>query len=209
MIVGLYAKASPGDGLSLQQALLEALPTMNPQLIMNLQGMADNLREELQAVWNAFSSVLDAQLKEAQTTLTELLNSQEIRKLDTIIGKAAKNGKLDMAFFQVLNMNLQDPRADDQPLVPEVGSLQIFQYIYTGCQEEVERTIPPGVALLNKVLQTEAPSIQSNQLQHDLCPQSNVIQTPVCKELVLNRKGKIVVPHADLINAIGNAIQQI
>jgi hypothetical protein len=217
MIVGLYAKASTGDVSSLQQVLLEALPTMNPQLIMKLRGAVEDSREEFQAVSNALSSVLDARLEEARDTLTELLNSGEIRKLDAIIGKAAKDGKLDVAFFQVLNMNLQDASADDKESVPEVGSseektanrFQILQHIYTRCQEEVEKTIPPGVALLNKVLRTEAPSIRSNQLQHYLCPQSNVIETPDGKELELNGKGKILVPHADLIDAIGNAIQQI
>jgi hypothetical protein len=217
MIVGLYAKATTGDVTSLQQVLLEALPTMNPQLIMKLRGAVEDSREEFQAVSNALSSVLDARLEEARETLTELLNSGEIRKLDAIIGKAAKDGKLDVAFFQVLNMNLQDASADDKESVPEAGSseektanrFQILQHIYTRCQEEVEKTIPPGVALLNKVLRTEAPSIRSNQLQHYLCPQSNVIQAPDGKELELNKKGKILVPHADLIDAIANAIQQI
>lgn len=208
----LYGKAS-GDGAALAKIVLEALPTINPTLIMKLRGAVEDSREECVAVKNALNSVLDARLAGARDVLFEFLNAGEIRKLDALIGKAAREGKLDVAFFQVLNMNLQDA-SQEQPEEAEsdentANRFQILQHIYTRCQEEVEKTIPPGVALLNKLLRTDATSIRSNQLTHYLCPQSNLIKTPDGKELKLEGRDKILVSHQEFIEAIGNAVKQI
>eukprot|EP00980_Cylindrotheca_fusiformis_P025311 scaffold13478_cov132-Cylindrotheca_fusiformis.AAC.4 len=212
VVSGLYEKAS-GDGKALGQIVLEALPSINPTLIMKLRGAVKDTREEYVAVKNALNSVLDARLAGARDVLFEFLNAGEIRKLDSLIGKAARDGKLDVAFFQVLNMNLQDA-SQEQPDEAEsdentANRFQILQHIYTRCQEEVEKTIPAGVALLNKLLRTESSSIRSNQLNHYLCPQSNIIKTPDGKELKLEGKEKILVSHEDFIEAIGNAVKQI
>lgn len=209
-IANLYQQAD-GDTSALNKLVLEVLPTLNPSLIMKLRGSVQDSRDEFVAVQNAVNSVIDARLAGARDVLFEFLNAGEIRKLDSLIGKAAKDGKLDVAFFQVLNMNLQDAsqeKADDGD-ENTANRFQILQHIYTRCQEEVEKTIPPGVALLNKLLRTDVPSIRSNQLVHYLCPQSNVITTPDGKEVKLEGREKILVPHSDFIDAIGNAVLQI
>mmetsp|Transcript_109095 Transcript_109095/g.315187 ORF Transcript_109095/g.315187 Transcript_109095/m.315187 type:complete len:363 (+) Transcript_109095:106-1194(+) len=214
MIADLYEKSKSGDA-TLDQVVLEALPTIHPQLIMKLRGSVEDSREEFQAVSSALSSILDAQLSQARDLLADFLNAGEVRKLDSLIGKAGRDGKLDVAFFQVLNMNLQDAAADPEPIEdpesdePTASRFQILQHIYTRCQEEIEKTIPPGVSLLNKLLRTEQPSIRSNQLQHYLCPQPNVIKTPDGKELELKGRDKILVSHEEFVDAIGNAVKQI
>lgn len=210
MITNLY-KQGGGDATALSKVVLEALPTLNPSLIMKLRGAIHDSRDEFLAVQNALNSVLDARLAGARDVLFEFLNAGEIRKLDSLIGKAARDGKLDVAFFQVLNMNLQDASQEktDDGDENTANRFQILQHIYTRCQEEVEKTIPAGVALLNKLLRTDSPSIRSNQLEHYLCPQSNVITTPDGKEVKLEGREKILVPHPDFIDAIGNAILQI
>lgn len=214
-IVGLCEKASSSDETTLDQVVREALPTINPSLIMKIKGAVQDPREEFQAVAKALNSVLDAQLAQARGVLEEFMNAGEIRKLDASIGKAAREGKLDVAFFQVLNLNLQDAAADQSPIVestpeaPAANRFQILQHIYTRCQEEVEKTIPPGVALLNKLLRTEVQGIRQNQLNHYMCPQPNVIKTPDGKELELKGREKILVPHDEFIEAVANAIKQI
>ncbi|CAJ1933798.1 unnamed protein product [Cylindrotheca closterium] len=210
VIANLYQQAA-GNPSTLSKLVLEALPTLNPSLIMKLRGAILDSRDEFVAVQNALNSVLDARLAGARDVLFEFLNAGEIRKLDSLIGKAARDGKLDVAFFQVLNMNLQDAsqeQADDGD-ENTANRFQILQHIYTRCQEEVEKTIPPGVALLNKLLRTDSPSIRSNQLVHYLCPQSNVITAPDGKEVKLEGREKILVSHADFVGAIGNAVIQI
>jgi hypothetical protein len=210
VISELYQKSS-GDGSALGKLVLEALPTINPTLIMKLRGSIDDSRKEFVAVRNALNSVLDARLAGARDVLFGFLNAGEIRKLDSLIGKAAREGKLDVAFFQVLNMNLQDASQEKQPDNDETTAnrFQILQHIYTRCQEEVEKTIPPGVALLNKLLRTDVASIRSNQLTHYLCPQSNTIKTPDGKELKLEGRENILVSHEEFIKAISNAVKQI
>lgn len=205
----LYQKAD-GDNAALGKIVLEALPAIDPNLIMKLRGTVDDSREEFVAVRNALNSVLDARLAGARDVLYQFLNAGEIRKLDSLIGKAAREGKLDVAFFQVLNMNLQDASNDEKSEDENTANrFQILQHIYTRCQEEVEKTIPPGVALLNKLLRTETPSIRSNQLSHYLCPQPNVIKTPDGKEVELQGREKILVSHEEFIEAISNAVKQI
>lgn len=214
VISDLYQNAKSGDA-TFEQVVLEALPTINPQLIMKLRGVVQDPSEEFQAVSSALSSILDAQLSQALAQLSEFLNAGEVRKLDALIGKAGREGKLDVAFFQVLNMNLQDAAANPDPIQdpdsdePTASRFQILQHIYTRCQEEIEKTIPPGVSLLNKLLRTDIPSIRNNQLNHYLCPQPNVIKTPDGKELELKGRERILVPHEEFADAIGNAVKQI
>lgn len=211
-IITDFHQRAGGDASALSKLVLEALPTLNPSLIMKLRGSIEESRVEFVAVQNALNSVLDTRLAGAREVLFEFLNAGEIRKLDSLIGRSARDGKLDVAFFQVLNMNLQDAsreQADDDGDENTANRFQILQHIYTRCQEEVEKTIAPGVALLNKLLRTESPSIRSNQLEHYLCPKPNVITTPDGKELKLEGREKILVEHADFIDAIGNAVKQI
>lgn len=215
VISSLYQKAKVAEA-SLQDLVFNALPTMNPQLIMKLRRGVNDEREEFQAVSGALSAILDAQLAQARDVLADFLNAGEVRKLDAMIGKAGREGKLDVAFFQVLNMNLEDAASDEEPIAktekndePIATRYQILQHIYTRCQEEIEKSIPPGVSLLNKLLRTEAASIRANQLQHYLCPQPNIIKTPDGKELQLSGRDRILVSHEEFVDAIGNAVKQI
>jgi hypothetical protein len=219
MIQSLHDKAP--DEEALNRIVLEAIPTMSPKLIMKLRQGNLSTKPEYIKVAAALENCLDMRLQTAAEQLQEFLGAGEIRKLDSMIGKAARDGKLDVAFFQVLTLNLQDAAAkqgdeNDVPKVDEEGRptanrAQILQHIYTRCQEEVEKTIPPGVALLNKVLRTPQASIRENQLNHYLCPQSNVIKTPDGKELELKNTGreKVLVPHAEFVEAIANTVRQL
>ena len=213
-IFDLHERVSRGTS-TLDDLLLEALPNMNPKLILKLrQGFNHDSRKEVKVISEALNSIIDSRLTSARDLLAELLDAGEIRKLDALIGEAARAGNLDVAFFQVMNMNLQDA-AESQAVNggEEDGSnatrYQILKHIYTRCQEEVEKTIPPGVALLNKLLRTEAVSIRTNQLKHYLCPQPNIITTPDGKELELKGREKILVSHEEFIAALGNAVKQI
>jgi len=195
-------------------------------LVMKLRQLGEDStlddRPESIAIAGAVNVIMDERLNEARDILQDLLGAGEIRKLDSLIGKYARGGKLDVAFFQVLNMNLQDASKSmeeagggdsddgDNPLQNAgANRFQILKHIYTRCQEEVEKTIPAGVALLNKLLRTEQAPIRSNQLQHYLCPQPNTITTPDGKELELDGPGPILVAHTDFVDAIGNAVKQI
>jgi hypothetical protein len=209
----LYEKAWSSDW-KLEELIVEALPTMNPNLIMKLRlDGSKSSNVEVREISQTLGQILDSRLSSARDVLAEFLEAGEIRKLDSLIGKAGREGKLDVAFFQVLNMNMQavaaSPSTDGEKDEPAASQYQVLQHIYTRCQEEVEKTIPPGAALLNKLLRTEMASIRSNQLNHYLCPTSNVIKTPDGKELELQGEGTLLVPHDQFIEAIGNAVKQI
>jgi hypothetical protein len=213
IVKNLHDNASNG---SLNDVLFQELPTMNPRLIMKLRQGYNDSRPEFQKVSEALNDALDARLTGAYHALDELLAAGEIRKLDALIGKNAREGKLDVAFFQVLNMNLQDAAKDQSTTEVEgdaegANRFSILKHIYTRCQEEVEKTIPPGIALLNKVMRTEVNSIRQNQLNHYLCLQPTTIKTPDGKELELKGTGreKVLVPHAEFIEALADAVKQI
>ena len=88
---------------------------------------------------------------------------------------------------------------------------QILQHIYTRCQEELEKNVPPGMGLLNKLLRTEISSIRTNQLQYYLGPQATSITSPDGKTIELNNGsgGKALVSHDDFISALSQAVTQI
>lgn len=198
-----------GDTAVLEKIVSEALPTMHPHLIMKLR---QNQQEtpELMSVATALQSILDSQLASGREVLRILLNAGEIRKLDAEIGKAARQGQLDAAFFTVLNMNMQEAASvSSTTSESDASRSQILQHIYTRCQEEVEKTIPGGVALLNKLLRTQIDSIRANQLEHYLCPQPNVITTPDGKEITLEGAQPVLVPPPEFVDAIAGAVKQI
>lgn len=236
-IEDLHEKASKkaadieGDE-SFQMAAEELLPALSPTLIMKLRTGEDlvpsNARDEkgndrllkiFSEVSKALNTMTDRRLESARDTLKELMNAGEIKKLDAIIGKSARNQKLDVAFFQVLQMNMRDAAEEAQKAAASgdeenssaVDRFQILQHIYTRCQEEVEKVINPGTALLNKLLRTEVDSIRRNQLDHYLCPRPTTITSPDGKEIVLNNgePSKPLVSHPDFCEAIGNAVLQI
>ena len=90
---------------------------------------------------------------------------------------------------------------------------QILQHIYTRCQEELEKNVPPGMGLLNKLLRTEISSIRTNQLQYYLGPQVTSITSPDGKTIELNNNtgtgGKALVSHGEFIDALSQAVSQI
>ena len=226
-------KASDIDGDEpFQMAAEELLPALSPTLIMKLRSGEDlvpaNARDDKEndrlltifsEVSKALNTMTDRRLESARDTLKELMNAGEIKKLDAIIGKSARNQKLDVAFFQVLQMNMRDAAEEAQKATASgdeenssaVDRFQILQHIYTRCQEEVEKVINPGTALLNKLLRTEVDSIRRNQLDHYLCPRPTTITSPDGKEIVLNNgePSKPLVSHPDFCEAIGNAVLQI
>ena len=198
------------DAKALTQSLVEQLPTMPASLILKLKQAQGDAHETVRAVATALNAVMDAQLEEARDLLKDLLEAGEIRKMDALIGKAARGGQLDAAFFTVLQMNLQ--AATQEAIVEdnaEASRVQILQHVYTRCQEEVEKNIPPGIALLNKLLRTEVDSIRANQLKHYLCPQPNVITSPDGQEIELKGGERVLVEPALLVDAIGKAVKQI
>jgi hypothetical protein len=189
------------------------------------------LKEAFEAIATVLYDLSVERLDIAKTTLQSLLNAGEIKKLDALIGQAARDGNLDVAFFQVLQFNIQDAAMTEQQEQPAVNTqtdkpqgeesdgddgevaasrLQILQHVYTRCQEEVEKVIAPGVALLNKLLRTEQPSIRRNQLEHYLTPQPTKIRSPDGKEIDLGGSNtKTLVDHSDFVDALGRAVQQI
>lgn len=222
------------DSKLLQEELSKTLPKMHPNLVIKLKTAQNDTNSMIQTISIALNAIMDQQLQMAKDTLKTLLEAGEIRKLDALIGKAAREGKLDAAFFTVLNMNLQDAQNSDdeepannqqfevnpeataessdgeQQQPPSANRAQILQHVYTRCQEEVEKTVPPGIALLNKLLRTEQDAIRANQLQHYLCPQPNTITSPDGKVIELNNgEPRVLVPPTQLVDAIAQAIKQI
>lgn len=228
------AGSSAEGTASLRLAIEKYLPQMPPSLILKLRDIASQYSPETEKDTDSTSTLLfDQQLAlalnafimeqmdQAKQTLQSLLNAGEIRKLDNLIGNAARSNQLNSAFFNVLDANLRDAvtaastndkeKADDS----SASRLQILQHIYTRCQEEMEKNIPPGVALLNKLLRTEQAPIRKNIYQHYLTPQEAVtIQTPDGKTVELKGQNKkstksTLVSLDDFVQAIADAVKQI
>lgn len=145
-------------------------------------------------------------------------NDGEIRKLDSLIGQAARDGKLNVPFFNVLNINIRDATTSTQSSNQEdlpsdqegsASRLKILQHVYTRCQEEMEKTIPPGLALLNRLLRQEQPAIRKNLYEHYLTPQTNKIKSPDGKEIELKGKATSLVALEDFVDAIAKTVEQI
>ncbi|GKY99712.1 hypothetical protein MPSEU_000925200 [Mayamaea pseudoterrestris] len=202
---------------TLEQSVRNALPNLHPSLVMKLkqaQGQHDNA--SVAQVSQSLNNILNQQLEQAKQTLFDLLNAGEIRKLDSLIGKAARENRLDAAFFNVLTANLQNAKqqeATDAEVsdAPSANRAQILQHVYTRCQEEVEKTIPPGTALLNKLLRTEQPAIRSNLYEHYLVAERKTITTPDGKQIELapTETIKPLVSLDDFCGALAHAVQQI
>jgi hypothetical protein len=191
---------------------------------------------KVQAVSKHVNAILAQQLDLAKATLSELLNAGEIRKLDALIGKASREGQLDAAFFNVLTLNLKDAtvtsraaqrdqendetetasKQDDGPpattttaAVAGSGSrYQILTHIYTRCQEEVEKTIAPSAALLNKLLRTTEAAIRKNLYLHYLTVQSSTITAPDGSTVNIGAR-PVLVPLDHFAFAIDGAVLQI
>ena len=241
-----------GNVEAMENSIAANLENMPPRLVVALQMAvekgewkdvddttetddATEFEKQMVAMGEALQNVLDVRLRGGRELLAELLNSGEIRKLDSLIGKSAKEGKLDMSFFSVLSMNMRDAKmnaggdGEDVSLTPTLAQgegqeevsgeegqpttganrLQILQHIYTRCQEELEKTVSPGMGLLNKVLRTEISSIRANQLDHYLGPQKTTITSPDGKTIDLGGTGKPLVSHIEFVEALSNSVTQI
>jgi hypothetical protein len=239
LVQTLYT-ASDGNPEAMENAITADLDNMHPRLVVALQMAAEKgewkqdndnkeFEQQMVALGSALQNVLDNQLRSGRELLADFLNSGEIRKLDSMIGKAAKDGKLDMSFFSVLGMNMKDAvmggdtmssptlaQGEGQEAIEgEAGQptganrLQILQHIYTRCQEELEKNVAPGIGLLNKLLRTDIASIRSNQLSHYLGPQATTITSPDGKTIDLGGTGKPLVSHTEFVEALANAVNQI
>lgn len=248
LVEELYHHNQKDNNDNLKNALLQALPTLPAKLIVKLRrrqadsssisSSSDNVA--VRTVAQQLDQLLQERLETAKETLLELLNAGEVRKLDSLIGKAAREGRLDVAFFNVLTTNLkhaaqEEEKSPDQtaptttttttsdstatndgdgsssPATATAGRLQILQHVYTRCQEEIEKSIPPGMALLNKLLRTEQEAIRANLYRHYLTPQQNVIETPDSKVELKPIAGSAstLVKLDEFVQAIANAVLQI
>lgn len=210
MIENIYAQVS--DQKSLQQVLLETLATLPPKLLLKLRQADQHHNNSVQQVSRGLNHLLAEQLETATKTLKALLDAGEVRKLDSLIGKAAREGRLDAAFFNVISINMKDAMQDKDTVIKdgEASRLQVLQHIYTRCQEEVEKNLDPGMALLNKLLRTQQDAIRANLYRHYLTPQANTIQTPDGKTLELQNTSKsTLVSLQQFIKAIETAVLQI
>ncbi|KAL3793092.1 hypothetical protein ACHAW5_006251 [Stephanodiscus triporus] len=187
-------------------------------------------------VGRALRRVLDGRLDSGRRLLEEMLASGEIRKLDALIGRSAREGRLDTSFFQVLSVNMRDAAMNDHdddyddddsvgktnddfpidPAVPagedvNVDRRQILQHVYTRCQEELEKNVPPGIGLLNKLLRTEVSSIRDNQLRHYLGPRATSISSPDGRVIELPGigNGRPLVSHVELVDAVSDAVGRV
>ena len=232
----LISQIATSDSASLDSFLMSNISNMPSHVVLTLRNAAegnfpsfksktltDEQCNDLQTVGKALVVIMDTNLQSGRDLLQSFLECGEIRKLDSAIGKAMKEKKLDVAFFTVLNMNIRDAAMEriDQGETPSTTAegefssgdnanrYQILQHIYTRCQEEVEKTVSPGAGLLNKLLRTEQASIRANQLRHFLCPQApKTISSPDGKTVELPGSKALVNPN-ELIDALQNAVRQI
>jgi hypothetical protein len=217
-------KQGDWSSFAFQNVVEETLPKLSPSIIMKLKSatVADDEDDEkctiVQDLSNALQSVLNKELESAYELLQSLMTAGEIKKLDALIGQASRNQQLNVAFFQVLQMNMQDALTEEQQRRQHqeggedgtASRYQILQHIYTRCQEEVEKTVDPGMALLSKLLRTQVDSIRRNQLEHYLGRPKSTITSPDGKQIELNTSGgKPLVDHSDLSQAIANTVRQI
>jgi hypothetical protein len=179
-------------------------------------------------VARAVQHVVEERRIQGAELLRQLLSAGEIRRLDSLIGRAGRNGALDPAFFQVLQVNLRDayhrehveqqPQAeadDGSSATPGTAAAsatryQILSHIYTRCQEEVEKALPPGMALLNKLLRTPEAPIRSNLVVHYLLPPKQTITSPDGKTITLSgTPAAPLVSLDDLISAVTTFVAQV
>jgi len=215
-------KGQENETLGLAAMVESKLSTIPAGLIVTLrQFVASTSPEDVggnemasraRAVGLALSTVLDAKLEISRDVLQSFMQAGEIRKLDSLIGKAAREGKLDSSFFTVLSMNLKDAyeKESKEQEEGEANRMSILQHIYTRCQEEMEKQAPPGVGLLHKLMRTEQAAIRRNQLEHYLgLPEQKTISTPDGKTLQLQSGGKALVPPNELASAIQDSVKQV
>ena len=229
VVKDLYKKccSSTAAADKTEAVLSKALSDLSPLLLVKLRQQQGNKDKAVRTMSQHINTLLDRRMKEARDTLSALLEAGELRKLDAMIGKAARDGKLDVAFFNVLTMNLQDAAAKqetaatastteddagggDDDDATTASRLQILQHVYTRCQEEVEKTIPPGKALLNKLLRTAEAPIRKNIYEHYLTRKdNNTIQSPDGTVIELPGDNAPLVAVSDFVQAVSDAVVQI
>jgi hypothetical protein len=218
------------SNFAFQNVVEETLPSLSPSILMKLKQVDmtnsndDDSTDIINDISNALQTILNKQLECARDLLQQLMAAGEIKKLDALIGQASRNSQLNVAFFQVLQMNMQDALLEQQQQQQQTqdnsqqdnddkdentaNRYQILQHIYTRCQEEVEKTVNPGMALLSKLLRTQVDSIRRNQLEHYLGVPKSTITAPDGKTVELP-KSNALVSHADFSQAIATTVRQI
>jgi hypothetical protein len=212
------------SNFAFQNVVEETLPSLSPSVLMKLKQVDttnssdDDSTAIIKDISNALQNILNKQLESARDLLQQLMTAGEIKKLDALIGQASRNSQLNVAFFQVLQMNMQDALLEQQHTQESqqdndenentANRYQILQHIYTRCQEEVEKTVNPGIALLSKLLRTQVDSIRRNQLEHYLGVPKSTITAPDGKTVELP-KSNALVSHTDFSQAIATTVQQI
>jgi hypothetical protein len=260
-VSSMFTKFNNDSKKMMEAEIAKNIDTMSPSLLVALQ-LAGETREwtekdgaataassasviefesQMVCVGQALRNVLTERLQSGKELLEQMLTSGEIRKLDALIGKSAREGLLDTSFFQVLNANMMDASSstimstsnnkidDDRYSTSDISNssstipdkLQILNHIQTRCHEELEKAVPPGTGLLNKLLRTTIPSIRDNQLRHYLGPRATSITSPDGKVIDLhlpksgsNNSGEgagaaPLVSHVEFGTAISDAILRI
>jgi hypothetical protein len=252
-VTSLFTKFKNNDSIMMENEIAKNIDTMSPSLLVALQMAGETLEwkekdgadvasvidfdSQMVCVGQALRNVLTKRLEHGKDLLQQMLTSGEIRKLDALIGKSAREGMLDTSFFQVLNANMMDASSstmtttsniDDDSATTSANNinsntipdkLQILNHIQTRCHEELEKAVPPGTGLLNKLLRTTIPSIRDNQLRHYLGPRATSITSPDGKVIDLHLPksgnsggggaGAPLVSHVEFGTAISDAITRI
>ena len=254
-VTSLFTKFKDNDSIMMENEIANNIDTMSPSLLVALQMAGETLEwkekvgaaaasvidfdSQMVRVGQALRNVLTKRLEHGKDLLQQMLTSGEIRKLDALIGKSAREGMLDTSFFQVLNANMMDASSstmtttsniDDDSATTSANNinsntipdkLQILNHIQTRCHEELEKAVPPGTGLLNKLLRTTIPSIRDNQLRHYLGPRATSITSPDGKVIDFHLPksgnnnsggggaGAPLVSHVEFGTAISDAITRI
>ena len=115
--LGIISEIAKKEANELSSFLLSKISQMPPNTILTLRNasqedfldeVTDEQKKDLKIVGDALVEIMDETLKSGRDLLQTFLQCGEIRKLDGAIGKANKEGKLDMGFFTVLSMNIRD-----------------------------------------------------------------------------------------------------
>jgi len=186
---------------------------LTPQFLSKLK-QSSSLKPSITSILATLQSVSTKKYDRAKSTLTKLLSSNEIKKMDANIGLASRNSELDLAFFTVLNVNIeaaskQEGVTDAEKTAAAVTTrLQILLHLQTRCYEELEKSIKMGgEALLVKLLRMEDTQIRANLLRHNLAPVRSVT-TPDGGVLDLGEKGAMV-PSGEFVKAIEKTVKNV
>jgi histidinol phosphatase-like enzyme len=162
------ASSSPED---LKNLMEESFDKFTQEDIESIYSLANEDKENAwKEVLDAFEYVKRTKLLGGKDLLQELLEAGEIRKLDSMVAKAVKDGKITPAFLKVITDNMKAAREEG----PEIKA-NLLTHIYTVVTEELEKATSPGLGLVSRLMRQEDPGIRSNLLNHYLRPQTEIL----------------------------------